>query len=444
MSLPDRPTGDHQNAQHEGIPVSARQPLLEALRAAHLRLGLAAVVVAALMLTVVSFVTLRSQVDHNLTLVARSISYTAQAATVFADAVSAQEVLAQVSQRENLHSACIIDAKGRTLASHEARNDSLPDALLADLTALLFTQETRAEIQHEGRSYGEVRVQSHGVASLFYLLKVLAAILLCTVANAWLVARLSRRIERDIVWPLNRLAALTRTARTERALQMRAPAAAVQEIHDLGEDFNALLAEIQSREASLVAKQETLRTANESLSYLAFHDNLTGLPNRAGFLEHAKQIVAASRPRGESAALLFLDCDRFKAVNDALGHAAGDELLVQVARRIRTHLRDGDFVARLGGDEFAVLLSPIRSPQDAQRIAAKIAAAIRAPLDSAAFGRIDASASVGVALLPEAGGSLEQWLAAADAAMYRAKARSRGSVELFEARIDDMARPLAA
>lgn len=424
--------------------MSARQPLLDTLRAAHLRLGMAAVIAAGLVLTLVSFLTLRSQVEQNLTLVARSISYTAEAAAVFGDAAAATEVLQLVGERENLRAASVVDARGRQLASYAARNGDLLDAVLANVAGLLFGQEARAPISHEGRPYGEVHVQGRGVGSLIFLLKVLAAIAVCTAANAWLVARLSRRVERDIVWPLNRLAALTRTARTERALSLRAPAATVKEIHDLGEDFNALLAEIQSREDSLVAKHETLRTVNESLSYLAFHDNLTGLPNRANFLDRAGRLVAAPREPGEGCALLFLDCDRFKEVNDALGHAAGDELLVQVARRIRSKLRDGDFVARLGGDEFAVLLSPIRAAEDAQRIAAGIAAAIRTPMDSAAFGRIEASASVGVAMLPEAGGSLEQWLAAADAAMYRAKARSRGSVELFEARIDDEVRPLVA
>ncbi|HNW62291.1 MAG TPA: diguanylate cyclase [Piscinibacter sp.] len=424
--------------------MSLRQPLLDTLRAAHLRLGMAAVIAAGLVLTLVSFLTLRSQVEQNLTLVARSISYTAEAAAVFGDAAAATEVLQLVGERENLRAASLVDASGRQLASYAARNDELLDAALANVAGLLFGQEARASISHQGRPYGEVHVQGRGVGSLMYLLKVLAAIAVCTAANAWLVARLSRRIEQDIVWPLNRLAALTRTARTERALSLRAPAATVKEIHDLGEDFNALLAEIQSREASLVAKHETLRTVNESLSYLAFHDNLTGLPNRASFLDRAGRLVTAPREPGESCALLFLDCDRFKEVNDALGHAAGDELLVQVARRIRSKLRDGDFVARLGGDEFAVLLSPIRAAEDAQRIAAGIAVAIQAPMDSAAFGRIEASASVGVAMLPEAGGSLEQWLAAADAAMYRAKARSRGSVELFEARIDDEVRPLVA
>jgi diguanylate cyclase (GGDEF)-like protein len=316
--------------------------------------------------------------------------------------------------------------------------------MATEVAALLFAQEARAEIASQGRRIGEVRVQGRGVASLLYLLKVLAAIALCTAANAWLVARLSRRIENDIVLPLNRLAALTRTARVERALATRAPAATVREIHELGEDFNALLAEIESREARLVAKQERLRHANESLSYLAFHDNLTGLPNRASFLDRATRIVQSAAEGGDSAALLFLDCDRFKDVNDALGHAAGDELLVQVARRIRAQLRDGDFVARLGGDEFAVLLTPIRSEDDAQRIAHKIAQAVREPIDSPAYGRIEASASIGVALLRDADGGLEQWMAAADAAMYRAKARSPGSVGHFERRTDDLRRPLAA
>jgi diguanylate cyclase (GGDEF)-like protein len=424
--------------------MSARQPLLDTLRAAHLRLGMAAVVAAGLVLTLVSFLTLRSQVEQNLTLVARSVSYTAEAAAVFGDAAAATEVLQLIAERENLRAATIVDMRGRQLAVYAARNDDVLDAVLANVAGLLFGQEARAPISHQGRRYGEVHVQGRGVGSLLFLLKVLAAIAVCTAANAWLVARLSRRVERDIVWPLNRLAALTRTARTERALSLRAPAATVKEIHDLGEDFNALLAEIQSREASLVAKHETLRTVNESLSYLAFHDNLTGLPNRANFLDRAGRLVAAPREPGEGCALLFLDCDRFKEVNDALGHAAGDELLVQVARRIRSKLRDGDFVARLGGDEFAVLLSPIRAAEDAQRIAAGIASAIQLPMESAAFGRIEASASVGVAMLPDAGGSLEQWLAAADAAMYRAKARSRGSVEVFEARIDDQVRPLVA
>jgi diguanylate cyclase (GGDEF)-like protein len=248
---------------------------------------------------------------------------------------------------------------------------------------------------------------------------------------------MSRRIESDIVQPLNSLASLTRTARTQRALDLRAPPAVVHEIHTLGEDFNALLAEIQSREAELVARHEHLTTANESLSYLAFHDSLTGLPNRASFLQQASHAAFADHSHASKAAVLYIDSDDFKSVNDRLGHAAGDEVLKETARRIRELLRESDVVARLGGDEFAVLLSPIRGAEDATRIAAQIAAALRKPVKSERFGPIESSASIGVAVFPAHGDNIHALLLAADAAMYRTKTSLPGSYCLFDPALDD-------
>jgi diguanylate cyclase (GGDEF)-like protein len=423
---------------------SVRPSLLDALRTAQLRLGLAAVVAAGVILTGVSFVTLRSHVEQNLSLVARSISDAAQAATVFGDAAAAQEVLGSIAARENLLAARVVDRGSRTLASYRAEDGSAVDTVLVGVASLLFSAEARAPVLHEGREHGSVVVQGQGVVYLLFLLKVLAAIALCTAATAWLVSRLSRRIERDIVLPLDHLASLTRTARITRALDLRAPPATVKEIHELGEDFNALLAEIQAREASLVASHDRLRTANESLSYLAFHDGLTGLANRSGFLERSAKVLQFHRGRGERSAMLYLDCDRFKAINDSLGHAAGDELLVAVAARLRASVREGDVVGRLGGDEFAVLLSPVRSTEDALRIADKIADAVRKPLESSAFGAFGASASIGVAIAPEHGSNVETLLTAADAAMYRAKTENRGSTVAFDPRHDDLTRSTVA
>jgi diguanylate cyclase len=424
--------------------VTARQPLLATLRAAHLRLGLAAVIAAGVVLTLVSFVTLRSFVDHNLALVARSISYTAEAATVFGDAGSAQEVLETIVARESLLAARIADRTGRPLAAYQLDSkDSLKRAA-SSVATMLFSPQASAPIVHEGQQYGVVVVDGDGTVYLAFLLNVLAAIGLCTAAIAVLVSRQLRRIERDIIQPLNRLASLTRRARTERALDLRAPAAVVKEIHELGDDFNALLGEVQSREARLVAKHDTLRTANESLSYLAFHDSLTGLPNRASLLERLGTVLHGRGVHAGKAALLYLDGDRFKAINDELGHAAGDELLIEIARRIRSGLRDTDFVARLGGDEFAVLLSPIRDVDDAAKIAVKIAAAVGAPFESANFGPIESGVSVGVAMFPDHGEDVDQLLAAADAAMYRAKSQRRGSVAVFDTDVDDVTRPMVA
>lgn len=424
--------------------MSTRQPLLAALRAAHLRLGLGAVMAMGVMLTLLSFLTLRTYVDQNLTLVARSIAYSAEAAAVFGDSATAQDVLMLIASREGLGSARILDAKGRLLADYQARTDQTVDLGRLHELATRWSPQAQAPIVADGKAFGQVVVHGNSEVYLLFLLKVLAAIGLCMAAIAWLVSGLSRRIERDIVQPLDRLASLTRKARTERALDLRAPAAVVREIHELGEDFNALLAEIESREASLVARHDTLRTANESLSYLAFHDHLTGLPNRASFLQRATEAIQTHRAHDEKVAVLYLDCDDFKRVNDCHGHAAGDELLVEVARRIRGLLRETDFVARLGGDEFGVLLAPIRGVDDAVRLADKIATAIRGPLESRTLAALQPSASVGVALCPEHGADIDTVLEAADAAMYRAKARGTGGVEVFDAGIDNITRPMVA
>ena len=413
-----------------------RQPLLEALRAAHVRLGLVAVVAAGLVLTVVSLLTLRTYVEQNLQLVARSIAYSAEAAAVFNDSASANEIVTMIAAREGLLSADIVRRDGSAMTSYVRERNGQLDATFARIGTLLFPLQATAPISHQGAGFGRVTVQGNGGIYLLYLLKVVAAVAGCMAVIGWWVSRLSRRMENDIVDPLNSLASLTRTARTERSLGLRAPPAVVHEIHTLGEDFNALLAEIQSREADLVAKHEDLKTANESLSYLAFHDSLTGLPNRASFLQHATRAINAARGHGSKAAVLYIDSDNFKTVNDRLGHAAGDDVLIETARRIRGLLRESDVVARLGGDEFAVLLAPIRGAEDATRIAAEIAAALRMPVTSPRSGAIDCRASIGVAVFPAHGATVHALLSAADAAMYRAKTTQPGSYCVFDAVLD--------
>jgi len=410
--------------------------LLHALRAAHVRLGVSAVIAAGLVLTLLSLLTLRSYVEQNLQLVARSIAYTAEPATVFDDRVAATEALALIATQEGLLSAAVARRDGSTLARYVREARAAPGAALAQVGTLLFPLEAEAPVMHQGVAFGRVTVQGNGGVVLLYLLKVVAAVAGCMAVIGWWVSRLSRRIESEIVEPLNSLASLTRTARTARSFGLRAPPAVVHEIHTLGEDFNALLAEIQAREAELVAKHDDLKVANESLSYLAYHDSLTGLPNRASFLQHAARAVITGRSQGSRAAMLYVDSDSFKSINDSLGHAAGDDVLIETARRIRKLLRESDIVARLGGDEFAVLLAPIRGAEDATRIAEEIATALRAPVTSSRFGAIDTSASIGVAVFPRHGHTAQALLVAADAAMYRAKTTQPGSYCVFDSELD--------
>ncbi|MDP9071213.1 MAG: PAS domain S-box protein [Actinomycetota bacterium] len=175
------------------------------------------------------------------------------------------------------------------------------------------------------------------------------------------------------------------------------------------------------------------KAAEEALVHQAFHDTLTQLPNRALFLDRLSQALARRQRRATETAVLFLDVDRFKWVNDSLGHGAGDQLLVVVAERIQSALRPGDTVARFGGDEFVVLCEDLGGERDALAVAQRLARSLAVPfeLDHRQFGL---TVSVGIAF---ASGDDDptSLLRDADAAMYRAKERGRDRVELFDERM---------
>ncbi len=177
----------------------------------------------------------------------------------------------------------------------------------------------------------------------------------------------------------------------------------------------------------------TAHKANEErLRHHAFHDALTGLPNRALFMDRVQHAVArARRAPASSFAVLMLDLDRFKNVNDSLGHVAGDRLLMRVAERIGACVRDGDTVARLGGDEFSVLLEELRSEHEAERVAEQIQRALATPIPLDGHD-IVTSASIGVVVARDDAFDALSLLRRADQAMYAAKRQGRGRQVLFE------------
>ncbi len=170
---------------------------------------------------------------------------------------------------------------------------------------------------------------------------------------------------------------------------------------------------------------------DEELKYRAYHDNLTGLPNRSLLLERLNQEMAHARRSGRQLAVLFMDLDRFKNVNDSMGHDAGDRLLCQVAERLTSCTREGDTVARLGGDEFVVLLPGLNEPQQAVRLATEMMSLLKEPfmIDG---GENYIGVSIGVSVFPDDGNLAPELLKKADMAMYRAKATGRGRIVFFE------------
>ena len=173
-----------------------------------------------------------------------------------------------------------------------------------------------------------------------------------------------------------------------------------------------------------------LTALKEELHYQAFHDDLTGLGNRSLFVDELERAVSRGL-RGQSVAVLFVDLDDFKTVNDTMGHAAGDELLVRTAERLRGCLRPGDVAARLGGDEFAVLVSGLRAETDAVALAERLLGALREPVVVQGE-RVHVGASVGMATAAVAACTAGELLRDADVAMYTAKVRGKNRWELFE------------
>jgi diguanylate cyclase (GGDEF)-like protein len=180
------------------------------------------------------------------------------------------------------------------------------------------------------------------------------------------------------------------------------------------------------------------RRADEKIAHLAHYDGLTDLPNRILFRERLEQSLKAIRP-GEQLAVLYIDIDEFKSVNDALGHAVGDELLKGVAERLRACLREADVAARLGGDEFAVIQTAIKDRSETTRLVDEIHSAIRRPLECMGH-LITTDASIGIALAPGDGVDLDQLLKNADLALYGAKGDGRRTYRFFEAGMDQRAR----
>jgi diguanylate cyclase (GGDEF)-like protein/PAS domain S-box-containing protein len=188
--------------------------------------------------------------------------------------------------------------------------------------------------------------------------------------------------------------------------------------------WHGVISDITDRK---LAEAELERRA-DVIRYQAVHDPLTSLPNRALFQDRLVQALA--RP-GAQVAVVLLDIDNFKLVNDSLGHSAGDELLMKIAPRLETALRPGDTIARLGGDEFVVLLDRIPDERSAARVAERIVASFEAPFQLSA-GEHFAKASLGIAIAGAEGSEPASLIRDADAAMYQAKARGRARFEIFD------------
>jgi diguanylate cyclase (GGDEF)-like protein len=174
--------------------------------------------------------------------------------------------------------------------------------------------------------------------------------------------------------------------------------------------------------------------AEDQIRFLAMHDSLTGLPNRVQLRQHLERAIARGKRHNQLLAVMGLDLDRFKSINDTLGHATGDALLAEVAARLKESVRESDLVGRLGGDEFAIVAEDLETPDDAVRLARRICTALAEPYRVNGH-EVASSASVGIALGP-AEGEADILMKNADLALYRAKQDGRNTFRFFEPAMD--------
>ena len=409
------------NARMNSKLVRKQRPTLDSvLRRAHLSVSLIAVLAAGLTLTAVALLALRVYSDQNLRLVARSMSYTVEAAVVFGDSMAAKEALALIGVNEDIDQALVSDRNGKLLARWERGEHGTRYYIERTLTGWMLPDSLSFPISHDEQVIGSIKLIPHSRSLLPFLLSGLSCLLACLALSLIVAVRLSRRMETEITAPLRHLAETAHRVRRDRSFELRVPPANIAELNQINDDFNALLDELE-------AWQSHLQKENASLSHRANHDSLTGLSNRAFMEAELERAILEARVGNGKVAVLFLDSDRFKYINDTFGHASGDRVLVTIAARIKQQLREGDLVARLGGDEFAILLKPLRSSADAMHIADNIIAAMAQAIELPTGNSIVSSLTIGVAVFPDHAIDAASLVGAADEAMYRAKQAQRGT-----------------
>jgi diguanylate cyclase (GGDEF)-like protein len=202
---------------------------------------------------------------------------------------------------------------------------------------------------------------------------------------------------------------------------------------------------IQERTRQLISTNKDLereiserKRAEDDLLHLAHHDPLTELPNRLLFIDRLEQSISKARRMGEQIAVLFIDLDRFKKINDSLGHTVGDELLRRVAQRFQSSIRNEDTVSRLGGDEFTVIMESLHKPQHATVTAQKLIEAMEEPFVIQGH-EFFITTSIGISLYPQDGAIAEELLRNADSAMYRAKDEGRNTFQFYTSDMTEQA-----
>ncbi len=407
---------------------------------------------SALLISAIGFVvsdwySLQTSTIERLRAEAGIIGNNSVAAITFDDPDSAQGTLSTLEAEVAIVSAALFLKDGSLFASYKRDGGSLPlehpDKESGSINGNLFVV---APVKLEGEAIGSILLVSDlsywKQRQLLHLIIGLGVLL----ASFIVALIISSRLQRVVSVPIVKLAETARRVTEQNDYSLRAKKLSKDEIGSLVDDFNSMLQQIQEQDAELKKVQEHLEETVEirtselteltlQLEHQVYHDTLTGLANRITFDDRLQLAIDQSRRYGGNLAILFLDLDRFKVVNDTLGHAIGDKLLIQVAKRFSSCIRASDTLARLGGDEFGVLLMQINSATEAADVANKLIKAIADPIEVEGYS-LHPSTSIGICLFPDDGDNAETILKNADTAMYRSKDQGYNQITFFSSEMN--------
>lgn len=369
-----------------------------------------------LLLCVTSVLTLKQYAQKNLELTAATMTHSLEAALVFNDDAAAAETLAALGQQGQFAAAEVRDMNQTVVASWRYSVSQTDDKLSGIISRWLFPVPVTQPVWHNGKMIGEVRLTARENLISHFIWLSLGVLTGSILLASCIAIVLSRHLHNGVVDALQNITDVVHDVRTNRNFARRVSEERIEEFHHFAQDFNSLLDEMEEWQLSLQAK-------NAQLLRTTLHDPLTGLANRAAFRSSIGALMSDSTARSSSA-LLFLDGDNFKNVNDTWGHATGDLVLIEIARRLAEFGGKRHQPYRLGGDEFAMVLYDVHSESEVQRICAALSREFNRPFDLHNGHLTKMTLSIGFALAWEHT-SAEKLQELADRNMYLAKHQRR-------------------
>ncbi len=375
-------------------------------------------------MTLIAAHTFKKYSEHNLQLIAHAFSEQIQLAVVIDDTVTIHDTIQSFMQKYPLESIIILDTRQHMLASSTPQNTVEKNNMwIARLQHWLIADDAGyTTITHNAQTLAFVEIKAT-ITPLLQFLKQFALFFLISLCGIIFIIRISTFLMyHNINQSLATLIETTESAIEQRDFKQRIPPSKIAEFNIIATRFNTLLDEIQLWQQDIVQE-------NSHLEYRALHDALTELPNRAYFNQRLKQLFSSTNTPSIPFALLYIDNNHFKTINDTHGHYVGDLVLQTMATRLKNTLRMNDFIARIGGDEFAVILQNVSKSYQAISVAKHLIEVSQEPLIYAEQ-QIYFGFSIGIALSKDSQ-NMQELIQHADQAMYAAK-RKEPSIALYK------------